>query len=110
MKRRTFLQMSIPLAAASLALPACNRIEGSVEKPLLPLVLRGGRAFIDGQWRTTDIGIDENNKLRVGIDLRGSETLNVTGRVISPGFVDILADNSTSPESTYQIFEKYKVS
>ena len=110
MKRRTFLQMSIPLAAASIALPACKRIEGSVEKPVFPLVLQGGRAFIDGQWRTTDIGIDENNKLRFGIDLRGSEKLNVTGRIISPGFIDILADNSTSPESTYQIFEKYKVS
>jgi len=110
MKRRTFLQMSIPLAAASLALPACKRIEGSVEKPLLPLVLRGGRSFIDGQWRTVDVGIDEAGRLRFGIDLRGTETLNVTGRVISPGFIDILADNSTSPESTYQIFEKYKVS
>lgn len=110
MKRRTFLQMSIPLAAASLALPACKRIEGSVEKPLLPLVLRGGRSFIDGQWRTVDIGIDDAGKLRLGIDLRGTQTLNVTGRVIAPGFIDILADNSTSPESTYQIFEKYKVS
>jgi len=102
--------MSIPLAAATLALPACKRIEGSVEKPLLPLVLRGGRSFIDGQWRTVDVGIDEAGKLRFGLDLRGTETLNVTGRVISPGFIDILADNSTSPESTYQIFEKYKVS
>lgn len=110
MKRRTFLQMSIPLAAATLALPACKRIEGSVEKPLLPLVLRGGRSFIDGQWRTVDIGIDDAGKLRLGVDLRGAETLNVTGRVISPGFIDILADNSTSPETTYSIFEKYKVS
>ena len=110
MKRRTFLQMSIPLAAASLALPACKRIEGSVEKPLLSLVLRGGRSFIDDQWRTVDIGIDDAGKLRFGIDLRGTETLNVTGRVISPGFIDILADNSTSPETTYPIFEKYKVS
>jgi N-acyl-D-aspartate/D-glutamate deacylase len=110
MKRRTFLQMSIPLAAATLALPACKRIEGSVEKPILPLVLRGGRSFVDGQWRTVDVGIDDAGKLRFGIDLRGTETLNVSGRVISPGFIDILADNSTAPETTYQIFEKYKVS
>ena len=110
MRRRTFLQLSLPLAAASLALPACKRIEGSVEKPLLPLVLQGGRSFVDGQWRTIDIGIDEAGKLRLGLNLRGIETLNVNGRVISPGFVDILADNSTSPETTYSIFEKYKVS
>ena len=109
MKRRTFLQLSLPLAAA-LALPACKRIQGSVEKPLLKLVLRGGRSFIDGQWRTVDVGIDEGGKLRFGIDLRSVETLNIHGRVISPGFIDILADNSSSPESTYPIFEKYKVS
>ena len=76
----------------------------------MPLVLQGGRSFVDGQWRTIDIGIDEAGKLRLGLNLRGVETLNVNGRVISPGFVDILADNSTSPETTYSIFEKYKVS
>ena len=41
--------MSLPLAA-SLALPACKRIEGSVEKPVLPLVLRGGRVFFNDHW------------------------------------------------------------
>ena len=110
MKRRTFLELSIPFAALGLALPACKRIEGSVEKPFLPLVLQGGRAFLDGQWRSTDVGIDDAGKLHLGLGLRGVETMNVSGRVISPGFIDILADNSTSPERTYQIFEKYKVS
>ena len=109
MKRRTFLQLSIPLAAG-LALPACKRIVGSVETPVLALVLRGGRVFIDGRWRTMDVGIADAGKLHFGIDLRAAETINVTGRVVSPGFIDILADNSTSPETTYSIFEKYKVS
>ena len=109
MKRRTFLQMSLPLAA-SLALPACKRIEGSVEKPVLPLVLRGGRVFFNDRWQRMDVGIDEAGKLRIGGDLRGIETLDVSGRVVSPGFIDILADNSTEPELTYQVFEKYKVS
>jgi len=109
MKRRTFLQMSIPLAAG-LVLPACKRIEGSIEKPVLPLVLRGGRSFFEGRWQTIDVGIDESGRLRFGTDLRGTETLNVSGRVVSAGFIDILADNSTSPETTYSIFEKYKVS
>lgn len=110
MKRRTFLQISIPLAAAGLVLPGCKRIEGSVEKPVLPMVLHGGRSFFEGRWQVMDIGIDEAGKLHFGIDLRGTETLNVSGRVVSAGFIDILADNSTSPESTYPIFEKYKVS
>ncbi len=109
MKRRTFLQMSIPVAAG-LLLPACTRIEGSVEKQVLPIVLRGGRSFYQGRWQTMDVGIDDAGRLRFGTDLRGTETLNVSGRVVSPGFIDILADNSTSPETTYSIFEKYKVS
>ena len=109
MNRRTFLQMSIPVTAG-LVLPACKRIEGSIEKPVLPLLLQGGRAFFHGRWQTMDIGIDETGKLRFGTALRGIETVNVSGRVVSPGFIDILADNSISPESTYSIFEKYKVS
>ena len=109
MKRRTFLHIAVP-AAASLALPACKRIEGSVEKPVLKLVLRGGRLFFSGRWQVMDVGIDEDGKLRFGDELRGIETLDVKGRVVSPGFIDILADNSTAPEATYSIFEKYKVS
>src|SRR5215207_1777256 len=98
MKRRTFLQMSIPLAV------------GLIQKPVLPLVLRGGKSFFEGRWQTIDIGIDAAGKLRFGSEMRGVETLNVSGRVVSPGFIDILADNSTSPDTTYPIFEKYKVS
>ena len=109
MKRRTFLQMSIPVAAG-LVLPACKRIEGSVEKPVWATVLKRGRSFFDGRWQVIDIGIDDAGKLHFGSDLLGAETLNVSGRVVSPGFIDILADNSTSPETTYSIFEKYKVS
>ena len=37
------------------------------------------------------------------------ETINVTGKIVSPGFIDILADNSMDPDSTYDTFEKYKV-
>jgi N-acyl-D-aspartate/D-glutamate deacylase len=101
--------MSIPVAAG-LVLPACKRIEGSIEKPILPVVLRGGRSFFDGRWQTIDVGIDDVGRLRFGTNLRGTETLNVSGRVVSPGFIDILADNSISPETTYAIVEKYKVS
>ena len=100
--------MSIPVAAG-LVLPACTRIEGSVEKPVLATVLRGGRAFYHDRWQTMDIGIDDAGTLRFGSELRGNQMIDVSGRVVSPGFIDILADNSTSPETTYSIFEKYKV-
>lgn len=76
----------------------------------LQLVLRGGKYFQAGKWQTGDVGIDELGKLRFGLDLRGDETLDVTGRIVSPGFIDILADNGANPAATFPIFEKYKVS
>jgi N-acyl-D-aspartate/D-glutamate deacylase len=108
MKRRKFLQLSLP-ALAALELPACTRIVGYVEPQSLQLVLHGAKSFYRGKWQTLDIGIDAAGKLRIGSQLRGLETLNLSGKILSPGFVDILADNSMDPESTYDTFEKYKV-
>jgi len=51
MKRRTFLQLSVPLAAG-LALPACKRAVGSVELEALPIVLTGGKVFYQKKWQT----------------------------------------------------------
>ncbi|HUE81246.1 MAG TPA: amidohydrolase family protein [Pyrinomonadaceae bacterium] len=112
MRRRTFLQ-SVPLAAAGLILPDCRgRIATPVEpQPMkMKTVLRGGRSFYQDRWQTIDIGIDFAGKLRFGSNFVATETLDVNGKVITPGFIDILADNSTQPESTFRIFEKYKVS
>jgi N-acyl-D-aspartate/D-glutamate deacylase len=109
MKRRTFLQMSIPVAAG-LVLPACKGIQAGPEPVGVSLVLRGGKAFYQGRWQTIDVGIDFNNRLRFGNNLSAPQVLSVKDLVIAPGFIDILADNSTSPETTYSIFERYKVS
>jgi N-acyl-D-aspartate/D-glutamate deacylase len=109
MKRRTFLQLSIPFAVA-LDFPTCGRVVESVQPQALPFVLQGGKVFYQGKWQTIDVGIDVLGKLRFANTLRGQETINVSGKIVSPGFVDILADNSMDPASTYDTFEKYKVS
>jgi N-acyl-D-aspartate/D-glutamate deacylase len=109
MKRRTFLQASIPLFLA-LDFPTCGRVVESVEPLSLPFVLQGGKAFYQNKWQTLDLGIDAAGKMRFGNNLRGQQTVNVSGKVVSPGFIDILADNSMDPGSTYDTFEKYKVS
>lgn len=101
--------MSIPVAAG-LVLPACARIQGSSEPTGVSLVLRGGKSFYENRWQTIDVGIDFNGRLRFGNNLTSQYVLDVKDRVVAPGFIDILADNSTSPESTYKIFENYKVS
>ena len=109
MKRRTFLQVSIPFVLA-LDFPTCGRVVDSVEPLSLPLVLQGGKAFYQRKWQTLDVGIDGTGKLRFGNNLPAQQTINVSGKIVSPGFVDILADNSMEPGSTYDTFEKYKVS
>src|SRR4029078_5373217 len=108
MKRRTFLQLSLP-AAAALSLPACKRAVGSVEPEALPIVLKDGKIFYQKKWQTIGVGIDRQGRLRFGNDLRGLETINLSGKVVSAGFIDILADNSMDPVSTYDTFEKYKI-
>ena len=108
MRRRKFLQLTLP-AIAGLSLPACTRTIGSVQPRSLPLLLTGGQVFFDRKWQTIDVGIDSDGRLRFGNDLLGSQTINVAGKIVSPGFIDILADNSMDPDSTYDTFEKYKV-
>ena len=72
--------------------------------------MRGGRSFRQGQWQTGEVGIDPEGRLRFGANLVASETIDVSGTVVSPGFIDILADNAANPIRTFPIFEKYKVS
>jgi len=110
MKRRTFLQLAVPLTATGLILPDCGRrAVSSVEPQQMKLVFRGGKLFYQNKWQTLDVGVDSAAKLHFGNNLRANEVINVDGRIIAPGFVDILADNAIQPEVTNAIFEKYKV-
>src|SRR5215813_1338178 len=111
MKRRKFIRLAVTAAAAGIVLPDCRgRIEVPAAVQEVKLLLRGGKSFYQGKWQTADVGIDAVGKLRFGNNLRAPEILDVSGKVIAPGFIDILADNAISPETTYTIFEKYKVS
>jgi N-acyl-D-aspartate/D-glutamate deacylase len=91
--------MAVPLLAARWASVA----------PELKLVLRGGKWFSGGRWQTGEIGVDAAGKLCFGTGLRAPVVLDVADRVVAPGFIDVLADNSSSPERTFPIVEKYKV-
>lgn len=80
--------------------------------PALSIVLRGGRCFYQNRWQSPDVGIDQAGKLFFGAagQLVAPQIISIENRIISPGFIDILADNATNPQRTYKIFEKYKVS
>src|SRR5689334_10416859 len=75
----------------------------------LALLLKGGKAFLDGRWSVMDIGVDQEGKLRFGNTFEAGEVVDVSGKIVSPGFIDVLADNGLSLLATVPIFEKYKV-
>lgn len=107
MKRRRFVTTTLAAAIPSSAYRAFGRI--AVADRRLALVLRNGRWFRDNRWQTGDIGVDAGGRLTFGAGLEAAEIIDLTNQVIAPGFIDVLADNSTSPATTYQTFEKYKV-
>ncbi len=75
------------------------------------MVLRGGRSFYKDKWQVLDIGLDVGGKLKLADlnSLQGDEIIDVSNKIVSPGFIDILSDNSATPQRTYQIVEKFKI-
>ena len=107
MKRRHFIKLS---ASASLLLPAVSLNAITIKPPPFETVLKNGKIFIQGKWQMANIGIDPSGKLNILSSLPSDgNIIDVAGNIISPGFIDILADNAARPESTYKTFEKYKV-
>lgn len=107
--RRTFLK-TCGWASAALFTDTVNAVVTLTVKPKVEFVLRGGHALVSGQWCNYDIGVTPEGRLIVShprIDC--DHVIDVTGKIVSPGFIDILADNSANPESSFQIFEKYKL-
>lgn len=73
-------------------------------------VIKNGKVFVNGQFQAVSVGITEQGRLYTSeAQLMGRQELDATGKIVSPGFVDILADDSFNPEHTYQTFEKYKL-
>ncbi|MFN8312358.1 MAG: amidohydrolase family protein [Cyclobacteriaceae bacterium] len=108
MKRRSFIKqvglITVGLGASMSAY--------SFQQKKLVLVLRNGRVFQNNALTNLDVGVDATGKLITGASgsLQADEIIDVSGKVISPGFIDILADNTANPMRTHPIFEKFKVS
>ena len=111
MKRRSFIKATGALTVTlTSGVSAVARISFP-EQSDLKIVLRGGKCFYQDKWQVLDIGIDESGKIKIGSlnSLQAAELVDVTNKIVSPGFIDILADNAANPERTYKIFEKFKV-
>lgn len=104
--RRNFLK-ACSLATAALCSDALRSAAIKVAEPEVEYVLRGGQTFIDGRWGSCDIGITSGGRLIVSKQpVPCHYVINVSGKVVSPGFIDILADNSANPERTFLTFKK----
>lgn len=75
------------------------------------IVIKKGKVFVNNQkLKKVFVGITQDGKIRLSeTPIKGKIEINASGKIVSPGFVDILADNAGSPEQTYRTFEKYKV-
>ena len=107
--RRKFIKVA-GLSVVSLAIAGKNHIAVAQSPQKLDFVIRNGRSFVNGVWDTSDIGITPSGTIVVSKQpLVADKIINASGKIVSPGFIDILADNSANPESTFRVFEKYKL-
>lgn len=107
--RRAFLKTCGWASAALFSNTARGAIMQTVSQEA-EFVLRGGRTWVDGRWCHCDVGVSPQGRLIVSRQpILCNRIIDVTGKVVSPGFIDILADNSANPERTFKIFEKYKL-
>jgi dihydroorotase len=88
------------LAAATLLMMAC---QGGSET--YPLVLRGGRVMdpASGLDSVRDVAIKDGRIVAISVTpLRGSEVVDVTGKVVAPGFIDLHAHGQTTGDMEIQ--------
>lgn len=80
------------------------------ENSKLRYVIINAKIYDEGRFKDGFVGIDYSGKIVYSqTPLIGEYNIDAKGYILSPGFIDILADNALNPERTYLIFEKYKL-
>lgn len=117
----------IAIASSTLLIsPSCIAAEKKEQKPLIKvneknaladneifkIVIKNGRVFTEKKLQENYfVGVTDEGKVKVSANpLQGKQEIDASNKVVSPGFIDILADNANNPKQTNSIFEKYKVS
>jgi N-acyl-D-aspartate/D-glutamate deacylase len=103
--RREFLQQSLTAMAV---VGGISRLTADASQDnQLAIVIKGARSFLDGRWQTADIGVTDSGTIVIGgTPLQGRTNINCSGKVVSPGFIDVLTDNRKGP---FELCERYKV-
>jgi len=103
--RRSFLRQSA--SAFALMCGTGRLVVGAGQDNRLAIVLNGAKSFLDGRWQTVAVGVTDAGTIEIGDGgMLGRVTIDCAGRVVSPGFIDVLSDNRKGP---FEVFERYKV-
>ncbi len=82
----------------------------SFQTEKLEYVFWNARIYSEGKFLNGFVGINTQGKIVYSsTPIIGEKIIDAKGLILSPGFIDILADNALNPEKTYLIFEKYKL-
>lgn len=117
--RRQFIQDIGKLSlAASLypSLTACSAPSSTQSvtvqsNEVFKTVIKNGEVFTGDKIQPVFVGITEKGTLKISdVPLIGKQEIDAKGKIVSPGFIDILGDDAFNPQQTYRTFEKYKLS
>lgn len=109
-KNKISRRAAIQKAAVTAGILAFPRIIfSSPEKPF-KIAIRNGQVFTGKALENKWVGVKWDGTLLLSDQTLDAETiLDATGKIVSPGFIDVLADNAANPQKTFQTFEKYKL-
>lgn len=81
-----------------------------VRPAALALSIQGGLVFTNNALRSLCVGVTRAGRIQLSeVPLPAERVIDAAGRIVSPGFIDILGDNSSKPEKSYLTYEKYKL-
>lgn len=81
-----------------------------VQERIFPLVIQKGSVFTEGKLQPLNVGITEDGLLHLSpLELQGTQVIDASQHVVSPGFVDILADGPKNLTNDYHVFERFKL-